>query len=380
MNQHLIDPSLHTANPVNPPLRLDELTAARGFAACFVVLYHVDAYAQGFLSRWFPPLHYGPLAVDFFFVLSGFVLTHVYRDAWRNGSYRHASFMLKRFARVWPLHIATLLGVAALILVGTRLGLVPDWQPSVTSFLLNVTMLHATGLASELAWNQPSWSISAEWCAYLAFPLFLLAVDRLPSLLARLIAAALLFVICALVASQVLHEDLMEMTIHIGVLRIIPSFFAGVVLRYWLDQTSTPDARDTGLLSMLLLATLAAALNAAWLGAANAVFWPIIIVTILLLAHRGKSAKAGLMRAKPLLWLGDISYALYLVHAPVLMLAFGVGGKLLHLTTPAALAMLGLIAFAVAIAIAHLAHVLIERPAQRLIVGLAKPKQQTAAA
>ena len=50
---------------------------------------------------------------------------------------------------------------------------------------------------------------------------------------------------------------------------MLPSFFAGVVLRYWLDRTGTPDARDTGLLSILLLATLGAALNAAWLGAAR---------------------------------------------------------------------------------------------------------------
>jgi peptidoglycan/LPS O-acetylase OafA/YrhL len=368
----------------SPPARIerfDELTAARGFAACFVVLYHVNAYTGGFLAQLFPPLDYGPLAVDFFFVLSGFVLTHVYRDAWLAGAYSHFGFLLKRFARVWPLHLATLLGVAMLIVVGSRFGLIPEWRPTAYSFVMNLLMLHATGLVSELDWNQPSWSISAEWCAYVAFPLFLVAVAGLRGLGARIIASFVLFGICLVLARLVLHADLMELTTNFGVLRIVPSFFAGVVLRYVLDQPATQvGAVAAQRITPALWIVLAVALAAGFFGAPNATFWPLILVGILLLALRGRAAAPGLLRAAPLIWLGDVSYALYLVHAPTLMLVFGLGGKLLHVSSPLGLTGLGLAGFALALGTAHIAHVLIERPAQVAIVRLGRRRLQAAPA
>jgi len=360
--------------------RFDELTAARGFAACFVVLYHINAYSHGLFAGWFPPLRYGPLAVDFFFVLSGFVLTHVYRDAWTAGTYSHVGFMLKRFARVWPLHIATLLGVAALIIVGTRFGVIPEWQPTAYSFVMNVLMLHATGLTSELAWNQPSWSISAEWCAYLAFPLFLLAVASLRGIGAKVLVAVALFAACAALARFAVGDDLMSLMNNFGVLRIVPSFFAGVVLRYILDEPATrANAVAAGRITAALWLVLAVAVAAAFAGAPNEAFWPLILIGILLLALRGRAASAGLLRTRPLIWAGDISYALYLVHAPVLMVVFGIGGKLLHASSPAMLTALGIASFVAAIGVAHLAHVLIERPAQSLIVGLGRRRSHQAA-
>ncbi|MEO8882345.1 MAG: acyltransferase [Devosia sp.] len=367
-----------TSNPVE---RFDELTAARGFAACFVVLYHINAYSHGLFANWFPPLAYGPLAVDFFFVLSGFVLTHVYRDGWMAGTYSHAGFMLKRFARVWPLHIATLLGVAVLIAVGTHFGVIPEWRPTAYSFVMNVLMLHATGLTSELAWNQPSWSISAEWCAYLAFPLFLMAVASLGSVGAKIVAAVALFGACAILARLAVGDDLMSLMNNFGVLRIVPSFFAGVVLRYVLDEPATRKGRvNGGRITAALWLVLAVTLAAAYIGAPNEAFWPLILVGVLLLALRGRAAVPGLLRAKPLIWAGDISYALYLVHAPVLMVVCGIGGKLLHASSPAMLIALGAASFATAIGVAHLAHMLIERPTQSFIVGLGRRRPRQVAA
>ena len=360
--------------------RFDELTAARGFAAGFVVLYHINAYSHGLFAGWFPPLAYGPLAVDFFFVLSGFVLTHVYRDAWTAGTYSHAGFMLKRFARVWPLHMATLVGVAVLIIVGTRFGVIPEWEPTAYSFVMNVLMLHATGLTSELAWNQPSWSISAEWCAYLAFPLFLLAAASLRSIGAKVAAAVGLFIACALIARFAVGDDLVSLMNNFGVLRIVPSFFAGVVLRYILDEPAMRvSAVNAGRITAALWLVLAITLATAFAGLRSEAFWPLILVGILLLALRGRAAAPGLLRSRPLIWAGDISYALYLVHAPVLMVVFGIGGKLLHASSAATLTALGVASFVVAIGVAHLAHVLIERPAQSLIVGLGRRRSQQAA-
>ncbi|WP_240229620.1 acyltransferase family protein [Devosia lacusdianchii] len=368
-------------SPSPIPARLDEITAARGIAASLVVIYHINAYANGAITAAFPPLHYGILAVDFFFALSGFILTHVYRDAWRSGAYRHAGFMGKRFARVWPLHATTLLAVALIVLAGGRFGLTPEWQPTASSFVLNLLMLNAESLTPELAWNQPAWSIGAEWFAYLLFPLFLLTIDRLGNNALRALLCTLVFVACAVASMQIFHVDLLELTYQGGVLRIIPSFLVGVALRYAFDDLLARGWGTNGRLIDIGLTVGAAMLViAGYLGLPNEVFWPIIIAMLLLLALRGQSAHPTMLRSRTLVWLGDISYALYLVHAPVLMLIYGIGGKLLHANTTPALLTLGMAAFLASIVAAWLAHVVIERPAQSWLVGLGRRRALPATA
>src|SRR5262245_51361113 len=91
------------------PVAIPELTGARGFAALSVFLLHLLSHLQA-PERPFPPVGEAAyLAVDFFFVLSGFVLAHVYRDSWLAGTYRHRDFLVRRFARIWPMHIVALL-------------------------------------------------------------------------------------------------------------------------------------------------------------------------------------------------------------------------------------------------------------------------------
>ncbi|WP_082092741.1 acyltransferase family protein [Devosia epidermidihirudinis] len=363
------------------PARLDEITSARGIAACVVVLYHINAYANGAIAGAFPPLHYGILAVDFFFVLSGFILTHVYRDAWRAGTYRHGSFMGKRFARVWPLHAATLIGVALIVLAGARFGLSPEWHPTISSFILNALMLDAEGLTPELAWNQPAWSIGAEWFAYLLFPIFLIVIDRLGNNSLRAVACVVVFLVCAAASTALFHVDLMELTYQGGVLRIIPSFLAGVALRYAFDGALARGWGGNGpLIDGGLLAGLILMVAAGYFGLPNAAFWPIIIAILFLLALRAHSQTPTPLRYPALVWLGDISYAIYLVHAPVLMLVYGVGGKLLNADSTPALLGLGALAFIISIISGWLAHVLIERPSQSWLVGLVGGRPKPVAA
>ena len=110
----------------------------------------------------------GYLGVDIFFVLSGYILSHVYALSFQNYSARvHCRFLWRRFARLYPVHIATL--GALVIMVGSR-GLLD------TNFwIINEIPRHlllANAWTDNLAWNIPAWSISAEWLVYLLFPLF----------------------------------------------------------------------------------------------------------------------------------------------------------------------------------------------------------------
>jgi peptidoglycan/LPS O-acetylase OafA/YrhL len=126
----------------------------------------------------FHPLHLldpvssqGHYAVAFFFLLSGFILSHNYA---RGYSLReHPKFVYLRFARIWPVHLATLL-VTVSTLPGLSLGLCKS--------LAEELLLVRTWFHSDPAWNTPAWSLSAEWLAYLfLFPPACLLFRRVQS-------------------------------------------------------------------------------------------------------------------------------------------------------------------------------------------------------
>ncbi|GLK67459.1 acyltransferase family protein [Hansschlegelia plantiphila] len=345
-----------------------ELTSARGIAALAVVLYHVDAYCGGVIYRALPTPYFGPLAVDFFFVLSGFVMAHVYGRSWAEGRYSHAGFLVRRFARIWPLHMACLLLVAAIVLGGAKAGLAPQWEPTWSSFLAHAAMLHATGLSPEKAWNQPSWSVSAEWTAYLAFPLYLMLANLFRSPIAKLAAAAGLLAALWLCLKALFGLDFFTLTTF-GALRIIPLFFAGIVLRQIMGL-GYGRALDVSALNRLLLAAVAALYLGMAFQAPFAAMWVLLLALLYLLALRSQRDAGDVMRSAPMVWSGAISYALYLVHGPVLMVVYGLGSKLAGVSSDLGKLALGGVAIVIAVTGAAIAHHLIEVPAQRLILRI----------
>ena len=156
---------------MNEATHIKPLTALRFYAAMWVVLFH---YWPKLAVGWTPDFVLrGYLGVELFFVLSGFILWAVYRPALETGRFRYGSFLWARLARVYPLHIATLAGVGLMAFAAVKAGFGID--PAILSWAslpANLFMVHAWGLAPEAGWNHPSWSISAEWFAYLSFPIF----------------------------------------------------------------------------------------------------------------------------------------------------------------------------------------------------------------
>src|SRR6202161_3995096 len=128
-----------------------------------------------------PPLvAKGYLGVELFFVLSGFILCPVYLDQVADGGFRYGSFLWARLARIYPLHLATLAGIGAMALAALAAGRVID--PNILSWSslpANLLLVQAWGYAPQAGWNHPSWSISAEWFAYLSFPVFAIAAAGL---------------------------------------------------------------------------------------------------------------------------------------------------------------------------------------------------------
>jgi peptidoglycan/LPS O-acetylase OafA/YrhL len=301
--------------------QLSSLTPLRGVAALWVVIYHYCGTAQFFPNLDITPHSYliskGYLAVDMFFVLSGFVMAHVYRRAFSEGVSEHyRGFLVARIARLYPLHVFILLlfvvtAAASQFLTGLATGsfesMPLDGPRSLSAIIANILMLQGLA-ASQLSWNYPAWSISVEFIAYLAFPFALPAIARAPKVV-RAVVAAFLFAVLAWLAAFT-KGDLDQWNGPITLVRCMPEFLLGTLLyfayrdygeRFWLSSDLT------------VLAIVAATLLGLHFGAPDLLIVSLF-VALVLFAVSNTGAFAKLVNTGPLIWLGEISYSLYLVH------------------------------------------------------------------
>jgi peptidoglycan/LPS O-acetylase OafA/YrhL len=308
--------------------QLPSLTPLRGVAALWVVLYHYRGTAQFLPNLDITPHSYliskGYLAVDMFFILSGFVMAHVYRRAFSEGVGEHyRSFLVARIARLYPLHIFilalfVLAATASQFMTGLATGSfdsIPLMGPrSWGAILANIFMLQGLA-AGRLSWNYPAWSISVEFVAYLAFPVALPAIARAPNPV-RLVLATLLFAVLAWLAVST-KGDLDQWNGPITLVRCMPEFLLGTLLyfvfrdygkRFWLNT-------DFAVLSVLV-ATLACL----HFGAPDLLIVSLFAALVLLAVSNG-GAFAKLANTGPLIWLGEISYSLYLIHGLIQFIA-----------------------------------------------------------
>lgn len=302
------------AKPISPTIpQLDQLTGLRGLAAWFVVFYHMRTAAGGLLSpQIMAVLAKGYLAVDLFFLLSGFVMWLNYGQKLRYGGWSAARhFWWKRVARIWPLHLLVLgaMVIFALVLLATGR---PTQEYPLRELPLHVFLVQNWGLTRALSWNHPAWSISTEFAAYLLFPIavWLLGWERLRT-------STLVVAICLLLA--VLHavfaflglDDLGLMIPTLGLVRCLIEFACGVLLCILWQRCGTGTGRlglGMGLSSAALLAIGLVA------GLPESLFVPAAMASGLFALALTKGAVTRFLGSGPLRWLGDISYATYLAH------------------------------------------------------------------
>ena len=325
---------------------LRQLTAMRGIAAWAVVLYHLRLSIAGLPAPVVGVFAKGYLAVDFFFLLSGFVIWLAWHDRAAGAPWR---FWQKRVARIWPLHLAMLAFAVALAALLAWRGR-PDAAFPWAELPLHVLLVQQWGTTRALHWNDPAWSISAELAAYLLFPLLVRCVDwRRWSTAALILAAAAVFaVLAAVMGPGSLGHDI----VRFGLLRCLCEFAVGTML-------AALYLRGGGVRAPLGIGI--AALAAALAGAPETLVVPGAFAALLLALAR---SRAPLLAGRPLHWLGSISYATYLSHF-LLWKAF----KLF--LAPGPQPPLVIAAYLATVLLAsHLLYRWLELPAQRWINGL----------
>jgi len=360
-----------TAAPTPPDLRA--LTGLRFLAALWVVLYtawpHLDV-------SWVPvAVTRGYLGVETFFILSGFILSHVYLEAAGEKRFRYGGFLWARMARVYPLHLVTLFGMIGLGLAAGVAGLsidgsLTDWR----SLPANLTLTHAWGLAPGSAFNHPSWSISAEWAAYLGFPAFAFVSWRMRNrpLLATALAAAFALGLYA-VFQPLAGYSLTEATFRWGALRIVPCFALGCALYLIHRRGGIPFAGPVALIS-----------GAAVLASASLGLWDAFTVLaaggLILGLGSLDNARAGVLGSRLGVYLGEISYSIYMVFAPVLLLMTNVAARLTGADDKRFHIIVWLAVVAAIPVTAMVTYHLVERPARKALRGLVDRRAERSAA
>jgi len=379
------------------PQQINALTSIRYLAAAWVLMFHLKEFTRATALTANPFVMHGYLGVDFFFVLSGFVLAHVYKRDADVGRFNYWSFVSKRLGRIYPMHLFTLSIFLALGALALLLGLTFDiWDPAqpfrdldrgqvIRAIVAHLTLIHAWGSTSGLQFNLPSWSISAEWFAYLMFPVFLLFLRRLPGGEgAKLTVAAALFMAMALATQLLMGLELTEMSWNIGILRIVPEFFLGMAL-YGFGERRT-FGRSGALLGLWLsLAVVVLSLAASsWVPGVKLIGLPLVVLGlsgIVLFAADGDRYGAFPLLSRPgFVLLGEISYSVYMLHQAVMVIVFGL---LLPSFRPTDAGMgIALIAGGLALTtlLSWASYQWIELPGRSIIVGAARKLNQPAAA
>ncbi len=346
------------------------LTGIRAVAAWVVVVYHFREYlplsAQNPLAT---AADHGNLAVDLFFVLSGYVMTANY-ERWFRSDFRlsnYTSFLQLRLSRIYPLHVmilAAFIAVRLAAVLHSPTGKLSDIDWSYA--LLSLGLVQSWGVTHEAALNVPAWSVSTEWFAYLLFPMLVVSLPSArrnwwPQAATMALIAAAFAVASTLVAAP----SLGWMRPSYCMLRCVAEFSIGICV----CRATTALAAPRHIAGILLCcATLLAAGYVLQLPDYTIV--PLLFAALVLLTASDDAAWSKPLRANWLQWLGEASYATYISHflvKDVVKLLFVRPGVPPAIVFPTYLAAVLLTTI--------LLHVLVEVPCQRLIRrGIASPR------
>ena len=306
---------------ISVPVKINSLTPLRGIAALCVVLFHadvcvyyrdlgalIDRDSSGIFSR-------GYLWVDFFFLLSGFIIAHVYGERLdqKNKWTQIKTYLLARFSRLYPLHFFTLsILVAGSLAVGYLYPAIIDgsWNTyfSWSALPSNLLFLNAMNQHVYLSWNIVSWSIGAEWWTYVA------AIGLIISLRGKslgLIALVALFAFACLtyLVYQFPNNNL-DITYSAGFVRCFFEFAIGLCLYEAYNRACAQKYLSADAVFALLVFLVVLIFHFKW---ADLSVIPVFSLMILAAAYNHGRMKVVL--AWPLFqYLGTISYSIYLMH------------------------------------------------------------------
>jgi peptidoglycan/LPS O-acetylase OafA/YrhL len=296
---------LNAADNMQRYVALDSL---RGICALAVVLFHFRTTGSisnlGFVrNSW--------MFVDFFFVLSGFVISAAYAQRFAERRVSVLSFMGLRMGRIYPLHFAVLVAMVAMevLLILFDFSEITTRHPfedgrSLTALAGNLILIHAFGIYEALTWNAPSWSIAGEIWIYLLFAFIF-------SLTGRYAFAILITLgIIALAWLTIASPEALNTTYALGFVRCLYGFSVGTAV-FWLTNRGIGLGGTLAEVGAIFLVTGFVALVSSGVTTLVA---PLVFALPVLIFAQEKGKIGHILVARPFTWLGTISYSTYMIH------------------------------------------------------------------
>jgi len=311
-------------------LSLNQITFTRFVAALTVVFFHYGQHVfPANVPLLFENVTAGPIAVGYFYVLSGFIMAIAYYKPETDHTFIPAinkrKYWIARFARIYPVYI-----LALLIIVAAKYKEIAD---NLVVLPLHLTMLQAWIPGYPITLNTPGWSLSVEAFFYLCFP-FLLAYVHNDGTKKLIVFCALLWLATQLILLLAINSDAYQPKNHLhdfiyyNPLMHINSFIAGMLTGIFFKRSDQSDSANHAsntfwlVFSFLLIVLLIwarphfEALTGFKIAYTNGLLAPAFLLFIILLG-REQGIITKILNYKWLILLGEASYSLYILQKPI---------------------------------------------------------------
>jgi peptidoglycan/LPS O-acetylase OafA/YrhL len=306
------------------------LTPLRGIAALIVVIFHSNLDLIPFMPISRPHfITMGWLWVDFFFVLSGFILCYVYVDKFKDSisATTYWQYIKARFARVYPLHFFTMVWclICALIIIRYAKGVHPFYWGMFNpmSVIPSLFLAQSLGLSISAPLNTPSWSLSTEWWMYMIFPLLVPYFCRIKTM-GKILTLAGIAGLFLFVKYYLGHVGLpfpggspsLNVITDFGIFRCMAGFLLGMFLfTIYQESIGANFFRKSWVFAVFFFGALIA-MQAGTEDILVIAVFPFIILS----AAYNTTAIKKILDLSFLQRLGDWSFSIYMVHVPIIYL------------------------------------------------------------
>lgn len=305
------------------PIRYHALDGLRGVCALFVCILHArllsHLYDLDFIRNSY-------LFVDFFFVLSGFVICISYRDKLNNKN-RLYNFAVKRLGRIWPLHM---LMIVTLLLIEVTKFLIL-YESGVTtgseafsgrfsfeSLISNFFLIHSLGLHDSLTWNAPSWSISVEFVTYLFFAFMLFHFRN------KLKEISIVIVSLSLLILLIVNSSNMDVTFDYGIFRCFSGFFLGALICQLRPKKLNFNYKTGSFIEFIVIGWVS--LFIIYCGQNKfSLLSPLVFGLTVWLFSYELGIFSRLLNTKFIQLLGKLSFTMYMIHSVILTIIWRIG-------------------------------------------------------
>lgn len=295
--------------------RFSEIDSLRGLAATMVAIFHFDIYnsltSQNIVMQsW--------LFVDFFFVLSGFIISYNYKNSFLNKN-DFKRFIILRIGRLFPLHLFMLL-LFIVLEIGfsyvKKMGFLSGYAvfsegKMLVGLLYEFSMMHALPFSIDTSWNPPSWSISVELYVYLIFSVVVIFFGKKLNALVKLFLIALSFYL-------IFQSELgIESSHDFALARCIYGFFVGVFLSDLYDFfTGKENIFNYIFINIIELSFFLGMLSYLYFASTKNIqlFAPFVFALFVIPFLYGKGWVSQIFRMRFFQFLGELSYSIYMVH------------------------------------------------------------------